>query len=99
VVEGWVGREAVRIEIAASSGRWRMNGEERPEVEGSLDLDLNFSPSTNLLPIRRLDLFAAIPQGTGQTYLREILLLADHNAYTLGQVIVFRRLLGIWTQS
>ncbi len=57
VVEGWVGREAVRIEIAAaSSGRWRMNGVERPEVEGSLDLDLNFSPSTNLLPIRRLGL-------------------------------------------
>jgi hypothetical protein len=56
VVKGWVGREAVRIEIAASSGRWRMNGEERPDVEGSLDLDLNFSPSTNLLPIRRLGL-------------------------------------------
>jgi uncharacterized protein len=57
VVEGWVGREAVQIEIAATpSGRWRMNGVERPEVEGSLDLDLNFSPSTNLLPIRRLDL-------------------------------------------
>lgn len=56
VVEGWVGREAVRIEIAASSGRWRMNGAERSEIEGSLDLDLNFSPSTNLLPIRRLGL-------------------------------------------
>lgn len=56
-VEGWVGRETVRIEISAgSSGRWRMNGVERHEVEGSLDLDLNFSPSTNLLPIRRLDL-------------------------------------------
>jgi hypothetical protein len=48
---------------------------------------------------RDLDLFAAIPQGTGQTYLREIVLLADHNAYTLGQIVVLRRLLGIWTQS
>lgn len=48
---------------------------------------------------RDLDLFAAIPQGTGQTYLREIVLLADHNAYTLGQLVVLRRLLGIWTQS
>jgi len=45
----------------------------------------------------RLDLFAAIPHGTGQTYLREILLVADHNAYHVGQLIVVRRLLGIWT--
>ena len=56
-VEGWIGSEIVRIEIfAGSSGQWRMNGMERAEVESSLDLDLNFSPSTNLLPIRRLDL-------------------------------------------
>jgi hypothetical protein len=48
---------------------------------------------------RDLDLFAAVPHGTGQTYLREIVLLADHNAYTLGQLVVLRRLLGIWTRS
>jgi hypothetical protein len=45
------------------------------------------------------DLFAAVPRGTGQTYLREVVLLADHNAYTLGQLVVLRRLLGIWTRS
>jgi hypothetical protein len=45
------------------------------------------------------DLFAPIPHGTGQTYLREVVLLADHNAYTLGQLVVLRRLLGIWTRS
>lgn len=43
-----------------------------------------------------VDLMAAIPHGTGQTYLREILLAADHNAYHLGQLIAARRLLGIW---
>jgi len=48
---------------------------------------------------QELDLFAAVPRGTGQTYLREIVLLVDHNAYTLGQLVVLRRLLGIWTQS
>ena len=47
----------------------------------------------------RFDLFAPIPHGTGQTYLREVVLLADHNAYTLGQLVVLRRLLGIWTRS
>jgi uncharacterized damage-inducible protein DinB len=44
----------------------------------------------------RLDLFAKIPHGTGQTYLREILLVADHNAYHIGQIVALRRRLGIW---
>ena len=43
-----------------------------------------------------LDLFATIPHGTGQTYLRELLLVADHNAYHLGQLMTIRRLLGLW---
>ena len=43
------------------------------------------------------DLFAPIPHGTGQTILRELLLVADHNAYHVGQLIAVRRLLGIWT--
>jgi hypothetical protein len=41
-------------------------------------------------------LFAKIPHGTGQTILREALLVADHNAYHLGQVLTVRRILGIW---
>jgi uncharacterized damage-inducible protein DinB len=43
-----------------------------------------------------LDLFARIPHGSGQTYLREFLLVADHNAYHVGQLVVVRRLLGAW---
>ena len=46
-----------------------------------------------------VDLFARIPHGQGQTYLREVLLVADHNAYHLGQLIVVRRLLGAWTKD
>jgi hypothetical protein len=42
------------------------------------------------------DLFAPIPQGEGQTILREALLVADHNAYHLGQLVVVRRALGAW---
>jgi uncharacterized damage-inducible protein DinB len=45
---------------------------------------------------RELDLFARIPHGTGQTYLRELLLVADHTSYHLGQMVVVRRALGIW---
>lgn len=44
----------------------------------------------------KVDLFAKIPHGTGQTYLREALLIADHNAYHLGQLVAVRRLLGVW---
>jgi hypothetical protein len=39
------------------------------------------------------DLLAKIPQGDGQTYLREALLVADHNAYHLGQLVMVRRIL------
>ena len=42
------------------------------------------------------DLFAKIPHGDGQTILREALLVADHNAYHLGQIVQLRRLLGAW---
>jgi uncharacterized damage-inducible protein DinB len=45
---------------------------------------------------RKLDLFAEIPHGTGQTYARELVVVADHNAYHLGQFVAVRRLLGIW---
>lgn len=44
----------------------------------------------------RTDLLAPIPHGQGQTVLREALLVADHNAYHLGQLVTVRRLLGAW---
>jgi hypothetical protein len=43
-----------------------------------------------------LDLCAGIPHGSGQTYLRELLLVADHGAYHVGQLVLVRRLLGCW---
>lgn len=43
-----------------------------------------------------VDLFARIPHGTGQTYLRELLLVVDHNAYHLGQLVAVRQALGDW---
>jgi hypothetical protein len=52
--------------------------------------DLVAKPST--------ELFARIPHGTGQTILREALLIADHNAYHLGQLLLLRRLLGAWAE-
>jgi DinB superfamily len=58
----------------------------RAELRAMMDLVSN----------RETDLFKPIPHGQGQTILREALLVADHNAYHLGQLVVVRRLLGAW---
>jgi uncharacterized protein len=56
-VDGWVGNSLVEVKLAVSPDqRWLVNKKDSPEVAGCIDLDLNFSPSTNLLPIRRLAL-------------------------------------------
>lgn len=44
----------------------------------------------------KVDLYAHIPWGDGQTILREALLVADHNAYHLGELLMIRRFLGAW---
>ena len=46
----------------------------------------------------KTDLYARIPHGTGQNIFREALLVADHNAYHLGQLVLLRQLLGAWTE-
>ena len=45
------------------------------------------------------DLLSPLPHGQGQTLLREALLVADHNAYHLGQLVVVRKLLGAWPEE
>jgi hypothetical protein len=42
------------------------------------------------------DLYATIPHGTGQTILREALLVADHNAYHTGEFAILRQVMGTW---
>lgn len=49
-----------------------------------------------LIEKKSTDLFAEIPHGEGQTILREAMLMADHNAYTVGEIVITRRLLGVW---
>lgn len=56
-IQGWLGNTPVNIQYAADdTHHWSLNGVDCTEVAGCIDLDLNFSPSTNLLPIRRLGL-------------------------------------------
>lgn len=57
VVTGSVSGAPTRLELEADGqGRWTLNGAPLPLVEGALDIDLGFTPATNLLPIRRLNL-------------------------------------------
>jgi len=57
MVSGWSRGEDINLELSVDAQRrWQVNGAAQPGVEGCMDLDLNFSPSTNLLPIRRLNL-------------------------------------------
>src|SRR5437870_3231376 len=49
-VRGWCGDKQINIDIEVDAARrWRMNDEEIAAVEGCIDIDLNFSPTTNIL--------------------------------------------------
>src|SRR5215472_11149473 len=56
-IEGWIGHQPIAISLSVDAQyRWYYNGQSIADVNGCIDLDLNFSPVTNLLPIRRLNL-------------------------------------------
>jgi hypothetical protein len=76
-----------KTEAPPNSAAWNRSIEEFRKDLKTME-DLVADPKT--------DLFARIPWGDGQTILREALLLADHNAYHLGQFVDLRRLLGAW---
>jgi hypothetical protein len=57
-------------EIAVEKGVWTMDGLEVPEVRGCIDIDLNFTPGTNVLPIRRLNLAVGQPVDVRAAWLR-----------------------------
>jgi uncharacterized protein len=56
-VVGYLGRKAIDVRIRpAGSGRWQVNGVLNADVAGCIDVDLSFTPATNLFALRRLDL-------------------------------------------
>jgi uncharacterized protein len=61
-VTGWFGHEPVALAIESLAGeRWSLNGTEQGAVAGCVDIDLSFTPATNLIALRRL----ALPIGEG----------------------------------
>jgi len=77
-------------EAPPDSAAWNKSVQQfRKDLKSMQDLVAN--PKT--------DVYARIPWGDGQTILREALLVADHNAYHLGQVLDVRRLLRAWPEK
>jgi hypothetical protein len=74
-------------ESPANAGAWNKSAQQfRRDLKAMQSLVTN----------PRTDLFARIPWGDGQTILREALLVADHNAYHVAQLVDVRRMLGAW---
>lgn len=70
-IVGEAGDDIVEIEISVDGdGNWSMNGQIVPDVKGCIDIDLNFSPVTNTLPIRRLGLAVGESKELGAAWLR-----------------------------
>lgn len=92
-------RDARHVSPDWPSGYWP----EKPAPPGAVAWDKSvkalhrdIEEMGQLVSNAKTDLFAKIPHGTGQTIFREALLIADHNAYHLGQLVLVRRLLGCW---
>ena len=99
------GREQVAWEHAHAAGLlWRpIPGAENAEPPSAKAWDESIAAFRRdradlaaLTVDEKTDLTARVPNGDGQTYLREVLLVADHTAYHVGELIVLRRLLGAW---
>ncbi len=70
-IDGWVGEDVIECEISVSDdGMWYLNDQEIRTVEGCVDIDLNFSPVTNLLPLKRLELGVGESQDVRAAWLR-----------------------------
>ena len=60
----------VNIRLESSDGDWRLNGEPQPQVARTCDVDLSFTPATNLMPLRRLQKHTASRLRTRAAWLR-----------------------------
>jgi uncharacterized protein len=57
LVQGWVGAHRLDLRIKrAPDGTWTLNGQVVPQLDGCVDLDIGFTPATNLLQLRRVAL-------------------------------------------
>jgi uncharacterized damage-inducible protein DinB len=92
-------QDAAHVSPEFPAGYWPDSPE--PPDQGAWDRSVasfreDFQEITDLVRDEGTDLFAKIPHGDGQTVLREVLLVVDHNAYHIGEMVMLRRVLGAW---
>jgi hypothetical protein len=95
-------RNAKHVSPGFPEGYWPktpLPPDEAAWVKSVQEFQRDLQEMIKLVKNPKTDLYAAIPHGDGQTILREALLLADHNAYHLGQLVDLRRALGAWPES
>jgi hypothetical protein len=87
-------RDAAHVSPDFPDGYWPNKEGTREDWEKSLKQILaDLQAMRDLVDDENTDLLAPIPHGEGQTILREALLIADHNAYHLGQIMLIKKLL------
>lgn len=87
-------RDAKHVSPEFPSGYWPKGEGTAEDWKKSSEQILNdLQRMRNLVADENTDLFAKIPHGEGQTVLREALLVADHNAYHLGQIMLLKKML------
>lgn len=82
------------------SGYWPAKADRLESADWDLSVAKFFADleeAIKLVEDARVELTSEIPHGEGRTYLRQVLLIADHNAYHLGQIVQVRKLLEDWT--
>lgn len=80
-------------------GYWPKAAEELTEEKWAASVAAFFADLEEVIKLAQdpnVDLTAVFPHGEGHTYIRQILLVADHNAYHLGQIVLTRKALGDW---
>jgi hypothetical protein len=95
-------RDAKHVSPKWPEGYWPKTSAPPDETawdESVAAFERDLQEAIKLVKNPKTDLFAKIPHGDGQTILREVLLIADHNAYHLAQIVDVRRALGIWAKS
>ncbi len=95
-------RDPEHVSPKFPEGYWPESG--APPDEGAWQMSVasfgaDLQAMADLVADSSTDLYARIPHGTGQTILRNALLVADHSAYHLGQLVLLRRLLGVWIEG
>ena len=91
-------RDSSHVSPAWPDGYWSASASPPPGAwEESVDAFLaDCAAMVGLVSDPQADLYRPFAHGTGQTLLREALVVADHNSYHVGQIVLLRRLLGCW---